>query len=338
MGKCESQNKVDYVEPHIISCDAKGRIINWKLPNSKDPELIFVQRIESHHSAAKGGVKDLIFAAPRKLYSKDNKGIKISWEFMDDGKIDYKKIESSQGIINYSPFAHCYIDQKTNYAFATKNCSIIQWKLPGKRLFKEWNQVTASPITTLYWNYDTQSLLVGDTGGFQKEFGAPESCYDEPKLIKDWGNIHDDKITCMFHQVHAKELFTVSQGPELKKWSLKTNNYGELLNDHSNLLHKVQIRGIVVNYYGNILFYCDGRFIRKLNLISGKYQESYDDHRFHITNLIMAYPENYKREYEERIKYKEEERIKYEEESNNKLIHQKLTQTETKHDHSTRII
>ena len=307
MGICQSTSVAGGAQPQIISCDTRGRIISWKMPKSKNPKLKFFERIESCHQTVKGGCSDLIFAAPRKVYTKDNEGVKVSWEFTDNGKLDQKKVEANVVIKNSTAVAHWYQDHQTEWAFVGyESGSIYQWKLPEKTCFKVWHQVIATPITTLYWNYDTQSLLVGDTGGFQKEFGAPESCYDEPKLIKDWGNIHDDKITCMFLQLDDEELFTVSKGPELKKWSLGEDNYGELLNDYSNLLHKTQIKGIVVNYYGNIVFYSDGRFIRKLNLKSGKHQESYEDHRFAITNIIVAYPDNYKKEYVERKKYREE--------------------------------
>lgn len=129
-------------------------------------------------------------------------------------------------------------------------------------------------------------------------------------MIRDWGKIHDEKITCMFHQRHTKELFTSAEGPSVKRWSLKPKNYGELLKDHSKFLEETLINSIVVNYHGNILFYSDSNFMRKMCLKTGKYYELYDEHKADITHIIMAYPSEYKKYWEAADKFIKEEKNK----------------------------
>ncbi len=78
MGICGS-NIGDIGLSHIISTDIKGRIINWQMPNSSNPELQFVQKIESDHSLITNGISYVSFSAPRNIITKDDDGNRIVW-------------------------------------------------------------------------------------------------------------------------------------------------------------------------------------------------------------------------------------------------------------------
>lgn len=271
------------------------------MPNSSNPELQFVQKIESDHSLITNGISYVSFSAPRNIITKDDDGNRIVWQFQEDGTIKQHKEKSYEILRRMTSFAQCFTDVTNSFVFTGyDNGTIIQWQYPQQKIFKIWKDKYNLSVTVMVWNHETRSLIVADISGHMKEWTPPQSTNDEPKMIRDWGKVHTEQINCMFHLVNKNELFTVGRGPEVKKWSLKSKNYGKLIKDYSKILNiKNRIKGIVVNDYGNILFYSDGRYIRKVCLNNGKHYESYDDHKFPITNLIISYQNKYKEYWQE---------------------------------------
>lgn len=166
MGVCGLNTSRDLDLPHLITTDEKGTLINWRMPLSKNPELKYVEIIKSPHGTVDGGIDGVHFVAPKYLMTKDNDGNKVRWTFSKEGKLIKENIANFKMIKKVISIAFYIVDFENIWIFTgTVNGMIIQWKFHEKAIFKIWQKVVVCSITSLIWNDDTKSLLIGDSCG-----------------------------------------------------------------------------------------------------------------------------------------------------------------------------
>jgi hypothetical protein len=273
---------------HLISVDAKGTLINWTIPDGKNPELHFMECRDDAHCAS-GGIRAVNCCPPRMVVTLDPAGGLTKWVFDEPGMLKPKACIFDRKISHFTvATSHFIPETKAAMTFTgSKNGQIVQWKFPEKSIFKNWNYVSPCEITALLYIPETNHLLVANAYGVLQEFTVSLDAYSEPEVFHDWGKIHHSSINSLCpSSLDAGNIFT-SSIKELKLRNLKTR---ETLKDFSSLIGKFEITSMVLTADDSTVFFSDYRFIRKLNLKTGKYGEVYDDHKYKINQLATCDP------------------------------------------------
>jgi hypothetical protein len=266
----------DFRGPFLMTGDDKANMKQYAFINNT---LRLIHTFPKVHSEKAGGVEVLALGMRDEvLLSKDSSGNICKWgtqrrlrifQFCD---VKINRICCMANDPHMKFFFH-----------GDKFGHVMQWQASDKTIFNLWGKITSAPINSIFIPACTaethdetctsgKHLYIADGNGSIKKFLVPDSTIVDPKLLKDFGQVHSGPIIDIDGDCRGFKFWSADSSGVVKEILLKKD---EVVRDFGKIPQIVGLKSMCCSKDGTWLFFGVKNKIVQVNVETGKVLKSY---------------------------------------------------------------
>jgi hypothetical protein len=273
---CSQGAPKDFRGPFLMTGDDKANMKQYAFINNT---LRLIHTFPKVHSEQAGGIEVLgLGMRDEIMLSKDSAGNICKWGVQRKLRIFHLcdiKINRISCMSN---------DPHMKFFFqGDKFGQVIQWQASDKTIFNLWGKITDAPIHSMFIPNCTaethdetctsgKHLYIADGNGSIKKFLVPDSTIVDPKLLKDFGQVHSGPIMDIDGDCRGFKFWSAAASGEVKEISIKED---QVSRDFGLIPEIVGLKSMCCSKDGTWLFFGVKNRIVQVNVETGKVFKSY---------------------------------------------------------------